>query len=122
MRALPVVLVLMLAACSGGDDDRPAAPTPVQRELRELARSMEEIHPDLFHDVSPATFRAAAGKLANDAPSLTHDQLVVGLMRLTALPGHGHVGSAVRFQQLPDVGIQRCLCHPVLFVRIQGFF
>ena len=82
-----LVLALLLAGCAGSDDPRPAAPTPLQRELRELAETMETTHPDLFHDVPRATFRAAAAKLVREAPTLTRDQLVVGVMRLAALPG-----------------------------------
>ena len=48
---------------------------------------MEATHPDLFHDVPRATFRAEAAKLAEAAPGLSRDALVVGLMRLAALPG-----------------------------------
>ena len=58
-----------------------AAPTPLQREIRGLARTMEETHPDLFHDVSRARFRAEAAKLAADAPGLSRPQLVARLMR-----------------------------------------
>ena len=42
--------------------------------------------------------------------------------RLAALPSHGNVRSAVRFQQLADVGLERGLGHPILFVRIERFF
>lgn len=48
---------------------------------------MEASHPDLFHDVSRATFRAEAAKLSDAAPELSRDELVVGVMRLAALPG-----------------------------------
>ena len=80
-----VVLALLLAGCAGSDDPRP--PTPLQRELSELAETMEVTHPDLFHDVPRATFRAEAAKLVDTAPELSRDELVVGIMRLAALPG-----------------------------------
>ena len=80
-----VVLALLLAGCAGSDDPRP--PTPLQRELSELAETMEVTHPDLFHDVPRATFRAEAAKLVDAAPGLSRDELVVGVMRLAALPG-----------------------------------
>jgi hypothetical protein len=80
-----VVFALLLAGCAGGDD--PRSPTPLQRELRELAETMEVTHPDLFHDVPRATFRAEAAKLAEAAPRLSRAELVVGVMRLAALPG-----------------------------------
>jgi len=80
-----VVLAVLLAGCAGSDEPRP--PTPLQRELSELAETMEVSHPDLFHDVSRETFRAEAAKLSRDAPKLSRDELVVGVMRLAALPG-----------------------------------
>ncbi len=80
-----VVLALLLAGCAGTDEPRP--PTPLQRELSELAETMEASHPDLFHDVSRETFRAEAAKLSRSAPDLSRDELVVGVMRVAALPG-----------------------------------
>ena len=82
---------LLFAGCAG-DAQPAAAPTPLQREISGLARTMEETHPDLFHDVSRARFRAEAAKLAADAPDLSRPQLVARLMRLVALPGprEGH--------------------------------
>ncbi len=80
-----VVLALLLAGCAGSDDPRP--PTPLQLELRELAETMEVTHPDLFHDVPRATFRAEAAKLSDAAPELSRAELVVGVMHLAALPG-----------------------------------
>ncbi len=41
--------------------------------------------------------------------------------RLAALPSHSDVRSAVRFQQLADVGLERGLGHPILFVGIERF-
>jgi hypothetical protein len=82
---LAIALALAFAGCAG--DDRRDMPTPLQLELRSLAETMEATHPDLFHDVPRATFRAEAAKLADAAPGLSRDELVVGLMRLAALPG-----------------------------------
>jgi hypothetical protein len=83
--ACAVALALAFAGCGG--DDRPDVPTPLQQELRSLTETMETTHPDLFHDVPRATFRGHAAKLAETAPALSRDELVVGLMRLAALPG-----------------------------------
>lgn len=38
---------------------------------------------------------------------------------LAILPSHGYIRSAVRLQQLPDVGIEGGLGHPLLVVRVQ---
>ena len=86
-----VILALLLGGCAGGGDE-PTPPTPLQQEVRAAADSMESMHPDLFHDVPRATFRAHAAELAASAPELSRDELVVGLMRMAALPGErdGH--------------------------------
>ncbi len=72
----------------------PRAQSPLQSEILTLAAQMEQNHPDLYHTVSRARFRRAAATLARRAPGLSRPQLVVGLMRLTALPGErdGHNG------------------------------
>ena len=45
------------------------------------------------------------------------EELELHQRRLAALPGDGHLGRAMRFQQLADVGLERGLRHPVLVVR-----
>jgi hypothetical protein len=87
-----LVLVLLVAGCAGGGE--PAAPTPLQLEIRELADSMERIHPELYHAVPRARFRAEVEELALRAPELSRDELVAGLMQIAALPGErdGHTG------------------------------
>ncbi|MBA3475424.1 MAG: hypothetical protein H0T10_01560 [Actinobacteria bacterium] len=64
------------------------------QEILELAESMEQIHPDLFHQVPRTRFRAEVEDLAADAADLSRDELVARLMRLAALPGErdGHTG------------------------------
>ena len=86
------MVALLLAGCAGSEEM--SAPTPGQREIIELGDSMERIHPDLFHDVSRSRFRAELEALADRAPALSRDELVVGLMRIAALPGarDGHTG------------------------------
>jgi hypothetical protein len=63
-------------------------------DVRQLASEMEEIHPDLFATVSKARFRAVVDDLAARANGLSENELLVGLMRVAALPGNrnGHGG------------------------------
>ncbi len=90
--ALAVSLALVLGACAAGAE--PAAVSPLEQEVLRLADELERTHPNLFHQVSRQRFRAEATDLARKAPELSRDELVVGLMRLTALPGErdGHTG------------------------------
>ncbi len=85
---------LVLAALAGCAAKDAAEPTPLGREILALAASMEQIHPDLFHAVTRERFRSEAEGLAERAGGLSRDELVVGLMRLGALPGErdGHTG------------------------------
>jgi len=49
-----------------------------------LVGRMRELHPDLFHGVSDASFDAATDALRAALPTLSDDQFLVGLMRLVA--------------------------------------
>jgi hypothetical protein len=91
MRPLALaVLALLITGCTG--EEKPAAPSPAERDVRRLAGALQAQHPDLFHDLDREEFRGAVEELADDASGLSRDELVVGLMRLAALPGErdGH--------------------------------
>ena len=81
--ALLASLLLTLAPSSARSDD-----------VQLAAQHLRNDHPNLFHDLSPARFDTAVTDLAAHADSLDDDQLLVGLMRLGALPGarDGHTG------------------------------
>jgi hypothetical protein len=90
--ALLAVAALVLVGCGGAE--RPAAPTPLQQEITGLVEEMARIHPDVGHAVPLPRLRAEAAELAERAPTISRDELVVGLMRLTALgdrDGHGGI-------------------------------
>jgi dienelactone hydrolase len=91
-RASTLALLLVLVACgarAGGHAEGARA-----AEVRLAALHLRADHPNLFHDLSPARFDAAVDELASKADSLGDDELLVGLMRLAALPGvrDGHTG------------------------------
>jgi len=65
-----------------------AADPAVAADVRRLATEMERIHPDLFHSVSRAEFRGAVEDVVARLPELDRDQLLVELMRFTALEVH----------------------------------
>ena len=58
------------------------------------AEHLRDDHPNLFHDLEPARFDAVVSTLEAQADRLDDDELLVGLMRLGALPGvrDGHTG------------------------------
>ena len=63
-------------------------------DVQLAAQHLRDDHPNLFHDLSSARFDAAVADLAAHADLLGDDQLLVGLMRLGAMPGvrDGHTG------------------------------
>lgn len=91
LAALAVSFALALGAggccgtggVQGADDD-----------VRLLAAELERIHPDPYHATPRAELAAAADALAGRAEELSRDELLVELMRLTALLGErdGHSG------------------------------
>lgn len=88
---LPTLLLLVLALSPGVGARSEGARTD---DVRLAADHLRADHPNLFHDLSPARFEAAVDELAARADALGDDQLLVGLMRIAALPGvrDGHTG------------------------------
>jgi hypothetical protein len=88
-----VAAVAVAIAATGGraafDAERDAA-----GDVRLLGRTLEETHPDLFRHVTRKRFRTEVERLARQARALGPNQLLVGLMRIAALPGprNGHTG------------------------------
>jgi len=92
MRRLLALSLLAVAALgtvvARGDDGGRAA------DVQLLGQRLRNDHPNLFHDVSAATFDAAVNDLSVRAGTIGEDEFLVGLMRLAALPGvrEGHTG------------------------------
>ena len=89
-----VLLLLALSGCAATSTPEAAAPTPLQREITGLVEQMARLHPDVDHEVPLPELRAEAARLAQRAPRLSRDELLVGLLRLTTLgerDGHGGI-------------------------------
>ena len=78
-----------------------ASPSPTRDEAWQIAietliSERERIHPNPYHGIDKATYRAAADDLAVQIPTLTDDQALAGITRLAAMPGwkgrDGHSG------------------------------
>jgi hypothetical protein len=91
-RLLLVVFVSLVAFGSGEAASRPVG--SAASDVRLLAQQLKAFHPDLYATVSRQRFRTAVDNLAGRADDLTANELLVGLMRLAALPGNenGHTG------------------------------
>ena len=93
MSSLLVLPVAMMLAVPGAQA-RSSAASDVAADVRELGTSIETIHPEPFRNVSKRRFHAEVDDLARRAPSLSRDELLVGVLRLIALlgPRNGHTG------------------------------
>jgi hypothetical protein len=85
--------VLALTGSSSAQGSASAIPGAA-KDVRALGTELESLHPNLFRNVSRKRFRSEVAALARQAPSLDANQLLVGLMRIAALPGdrNGHTG------------------------------
>ena len=94
MRLAATALFAAIVVGCGGSGGTEMQDTPLARDLDILVERLEAIHPDPWHAVSEAEFRAAAERLAARSGDLAEDELLVELMRLTALLGErdGHSG------------------------------
>lgn len=81
---------IIAALAAGASGARADAAGDVHRLVAEI----EQRHPNPYHAVSRADFHRAADDLAAQAPRLTRNQLIVGVMRLMAMLGarDGHSG------------------------------
>ena len=89
-----LLALVALAGCAASSGLEAAAPTPLQREITGLVEQMARLHPDVDHEVPLADLRAEAASLAERAPRISRDELLVGLLRLTTLgerDGHGGI-------------------------------
>ena len=59
-------------------------------DLAFAADSLPRVHPNFFHAVPPARYRAVLDSLSARVPVMSHDEIVVELARIVALVGDGH--------------------------------
>ena len=93
MSGLLLASLAMVAIVSSAQA-RPSAPSTVADDVREVGASIETINPAPFRSVSRQRFRAEVDALARRAPSLSRDELLVGVLRIIGLlgPRNGHTG------------------------------
>jgi hypothetical protein len=114
-RALALLLFAAAGGC-GNDVVVPDAP-PSAADTRDgrwvqdvdyMTSQLERLHPNLFFATPRSEFEAAAQQLKDQVPRLADHEIVLGLMRVAALPGDGHttVQRWSGFHRLP-VRLQR---------------
>ena len=87
--ALIAIVVLVSSAQA-----RPSAESSGAADVRDLGDSIEQIHPAPFRSISRERFEAEVDALAGRAPTMSRDELLVGLLRIIASlgPRNGHTG------------------------------
>jgi hypothetical protein len=103
--------LLLIAACGGESGPTPSPPpSPAAtrdgrwlQDIDYLATELPRLHLNLFFRTPRAEFERAAEELRRAVPASSDHQIVVGLMRLAALPGDAHttLGAWPRFRSLP---------------------
>ena len=90
---LLLALIAMVALVSSAQA-RPSAESSAAADVRDLGDSIEQIHPAPFRSISRERFEAEVDALAARAPTISRDELLVGVLRIIASlgPRNGHTG------------------------------
>ena len=85
---------LAMVAIVSAAQARPSAPSTAAADVIELGKSIETTHPDPFRAVSRQRFESEVDALAQRAPTISRNELLVGVLRVIALlgPRNGHTG------------------------------
>lgn len=85
-------LAMVATVCTA--QARPSASSTAAGDVRELGAAIEQLHPEPFRSVSRQRFRAEVDTLADRAPSISRNELLVGVLRIIASlgPRNGHTG------------------------------
>jgi Peptidase family S41 len=94
MPGLLLVASLAMVAVVCSAQARPSASLTAADDVRELGKSLEQLHPDPFRSVSKQRFTAEVSSLAQRAGTLSRNEVLVGMLRVIALlgPRNGHTG------------------------------
>ena len=111
MRKAGVLLATLAVVVTAGAHAGPSATPRAASDVQALGAALEANHPNLFRNVSRPRFRSEVASLARRAPALSDNELLVGLMRIAALPGvrNGHTGLFPLDGQLTNEGVWRIL-------------
>jgi hypothetical protein len=85
-----VAMVALVSAAQAG----PSAPSTAAEDVREIGRSIAQFDPDPFRAVTRSGFQSEVDALARRAPTMSRNELLVGVLRIIALlgPRNGHTG------------------------------
>jgi hypothetical protein len=88
---LPAAFILVaLASAVSATELAQLSPEQWRHDLKVLAEGVPRLHPNPFHAVTEATWKAAIADLDASIPRLTANQILVRLMAIVAMIGEGH--------------------------------
>ncbi|MGS0536023.1 hypothetical protein [Pseudoalteromonas sp. SaAl2] len=87
MKSLLLLLSMISLHCYGVND---VDIENWKADLEFYSKNMSEKHIDLYHTISRQSFNEEVAQLKDSLPSLTKNQLLIELMRLTHKIGDGH--------------------------------
>lgn len=85
--ALPLLAALTVSTASAVDQ---VAAEKWSQDIDSYWRILEEKHIDLYHQLTYKDFEREINSIKSQLPSLTHEEIVIELMRLTSKVGDGH--------------------------------
>jgi hypothetical protein len=94
MPGLLLVASLAMVAVAVSAQARPSASATAAEDVRELGKSLEQLHPAPFRSVSKRRFTSEVNSLAQRAGTISRNELLVGMLKIIALlgPRNGHTG------------------------------
>ena len=67
-----------------------------QADVRFLGDELPRRHKNAYHRMKREDFEAAVNKLYSGVPNMTHDEIIVGLLKLVAMVNDGHTNMVPR--------------------------
>ena len=89
-RALVGVALVLCSPCLLGQARKPVAVAAWRADIRTLARELPRRHPGPFARITQAQWDSSVTAFERRLPSLTRNQVLVGVLRLVALIGDAH--------------------------------
>src|SRR5579864_6844673 len=118
VRVMAFVLCGVIASLSQDSAPVSADGEKWRADLHYLSIEIQKRHKNLYHSVTPEQFESEVNSLKDRIPSLSRNQILVGIARIVASIGDGHTGLFPRFN--PALGLHR---YPVkLYFFKDGLF
>jgi len=100
------LLVVLLNPLRSAAQQPTSKPSDWRKDLHVLSTNLPLLHPNFFFQVPRVVFDNAVAQLDHDIPSLTNEQVIVGMAEIVAMAGDAHTNlslnqCAVPFRSYP---------------------